>query len=284
MKLPALHFYPGDWKKDLGVQALEFFDRHVWFEMLLLMHDSEERGVLLVNGKPPSEEALARLIGLDKQTLSKALANIKDNGVCGMREDGAYFSRRMVRDEDIRQKRIKAGSSGGNPALLKQNPSKTEAAAQPRPEDVIEDESRSKKETVTPKKRFITSLDTPDCRDALDRWIDYQLKTHRKTLGEQQIHALQLSYSTRPADFVRDINYTISNGWKGIQIAPDKTPQSRFPDKQKPPEKHSTVPSVEKTKKMFQEMEAQATHKPLGELLTDEDKKKLASIRGDLFT
>lgn len=151
-KLPALHFYPGDWKKDLGVQALEFFDRQVWFEMLLLMHDSEERGVLLVNGKPPNEEALARLIGLDKQILSKSLANIKDNGVCGVRDDGAFFSRRMVRDEEIRQKRVIAGSMGGNPILVKQNSSKKEAKPEHVPEDenanVNEDESISKKKTV----------------------------------------------------------------------------------------------------------------------------------------
>ena len=51
-KLPALQFYPGDWRKDLGVQSLSFHDRGVWFEMLMLMHDSENRGVSCPQWKP----------------------------------------------------------------------------------------------------------------------------------------------------------------------------------------------------------------------------------------
>ena len=49
-KLPAMQFYPGDWRKDIGVQSLSFHDRGVWFEMLMLMHGSERRGVLVLNG------------------------------------------------------------------------------------------------------------------------------------------------------------------------------------------------------------------------------------------
>ena len=52
MKLPAIQFYPGDWHKDQGVQALDLLQRGAWFELLLMMHDSDERGVLLVNGAP----------------------------------------------------------------------------------------------------------------------------------------------------------------------------------------------------------------------------------------
>jgi hypothetical protein len=40
-KLPALQWYPADWRKDPGVQALSLHDRMVWFEMLMLMHESE---------------------------------------------------------------------------------------------------------------------------------------------------------------------------------------------------------------------------------------------------
>lgn len=116
MKLPAIQFYPGDWKKDPGVQALSFHDRGVWIEILFLMHESDERGVLLLNGKPMPDEALGRILGLDNQKITTAITSILDYGVASRRpEDGALYSRRMVRDEKIRQIRSEAGEKGGNP-------------------------------------------------------------------------------------------------------------------------------------------------------------------------
>ncbi len=119
-KLPAIQFYPGDWKRDPGIQSLGYFDRGVWLEILFLMHESSERGVLLLNGRPMSEQALANCLGLDKQILTTTLATLVENGVASRRDDGALVNRRMLRDEYIRQQRTKAGEKGGNPALLKQ--------------------------------------------------------------------------------------------------------------------------------------------------------------------
>jgi hypothetical protein len=85
------------------------------------MHESDERGVLLLNGKPMPEDALCRLLGLDKQILTTALTKIVEYGVAKEREeDGAIFSKRMVHDEHIRQVRKNAGFKGGNPLLLNQ--------------------------------------------------------------------------------------------------------------------------------------------------------------------
>lgn len=123
MKMPAFQFYPADWRKDPGVQALDFHDRGVWFEILCIMHESSERGVLLLNGRPMPEPALARMLGLDNQTLNQTLTNLLTYGVASQREqDGALYSRRMVKDENLCQVRREAGKKGGNPNLVKQNP------------------------------------------------------------------------------------------------------------------------------------------------------------------
>ncbi len=120
-KLPAFQFYPGDWRKDVGVQSLDYFDRGVWWEMLCLMHESERRGVLVLNGQAMSEGALARLLGLDKQKLTTILTTLLTSGVASREaETGAIVCRRMMRDEKLREIRIEAGKKGGNPLLLNQ--------------------------------------------------------------------------------------------------------------------------------------------------------------------
>jgi len=122
MKAPAFQFYPADWRKDPGVQALDFFSRGVWIEILCLMHESNERGVLLLNGAAMPEAALANILGLDKQNFDDALTKIKAYGVAKVRQsDGALYSKRMVDDERLTQIRRDAGNKGGNPVLLKQN-------------------------------------------------------------------------------------------------------------------------------------------------------------------
>jgi hypothetical protein len=120
-KLPAFQFYPGDWRKDPGVQSLSFHDRGVWFEILLLMHESDERGRLLLNGKKMPEDALARLLGLDNQILTTTLTTLLTYGVASVCEEtGCIVCRRMVRDEQLREVRKKAGKLGGNPNLVNQ--------------------------------------------------------------------------------------------------------------------------------------------------------------------
>lgn len=117
-KLPAFQFYPADWLKDLGIRSLNYFERGVWFEMLCLMHESEDRGKLVLNGRPMTGDQIADLLGLDrdlfKQTLSKLLAN----GVAKFDPVARVcFNKRMVEDEiarrELHEKRARSGRQGG---------------------------------------------------------------------------------------------------------------------------------------------------------------------------
>ena len=127
-KAPSFQFYPADWRKDTAVQMLEFHDRGIWFEMICIMHESTERGVLVVNSHPMPTEAIARILGLDNQTFNQTLSKLLSYGVAKRREsDGAIYCKRMVEDEKLSQIRREAGKQGGNPSLVNQNGSKTEA-------------------------------------------------------------------------------------------------------------------------------------------------------------
>ncbi len=128
-KQPSFQFYPGDWKRDAGVQSLSFEERGVWFEMMLLMFESAERGKLVFgSGTPMPEDAVARSLGLDRQRYVQILRKLLDYGVASKDEKtGIVFCRRMVRDAELSKKRAECGKLGGNPNLLNQNSSKREA-------------------------------------------------------------------------------------------------------------------------------------------------------------
>ncbi len=135
MKKPSFQFYPQDWRSDPGLRACSLEERAVWLELLCLMHDSPRRGVLLLpSGIPMTEEDIARNLGLSLKKSTPIIQKIELRGVSSREEGtGALISRRMVRDEYINQVRSSSGALGGNPALLKQKPSKSQAKAKQKP-------------------------------------------------------------------------------------------------------------------------------------------------------
>ena len=115
INLPAMPFYVGDWLKCPEVKVLPPDIRGLWFDMICYMWESVERGVMVKpTHHPYTKSEIVRMIGLDCNNSDKWLDILIENGVCAIRDiDGAIYSRRMVRDEDIRQKRAKAGKMGG---------------------------------------------------------------------------------------------------------------------------------------------------------------------------
>ena len=117
--LPAMPFYVGDWLKCPEVRALPPDLRGLWFDLICYMWQSTERGVMVKpNGTPYSDSEIVRMVGLDCQNQSTWLFTLLENGVCRRREDGAIYSRFMLRMQERRQLGKKTGKLGGNPALI----------------------------------------------------------------------------------------------------------------------------------------------------------------------
>jgi hypothetical protein len=76
------------------------------------MHEGQPYGHLTVFGRKMDEQALARLIGESTTAVRKWLKELGDNEVYSVTDDGLIFSRRMVRDEEIREKRAAGGDAG----------------------------------------------------------------------------------------------------------------------------------------------------------------------------
>lgn len=114
---PAFQFYPGDWQRDAALRSCSVGARGLWIEMICVMHQAEPYGCLLINGRPVDTPALARIVGATAKEVTTWLAELESAGVF-TRVDGAITSRRMVRDERIRNARASGGKLGGNPALM----------------------------------------------------------------------------------------------------------------------------------------------------------------------
>ena len=131
MNRPSFQFYPGDWSSNPNLKRCTFAERGIWLEVMCLMHDQAEYGVLrwplkeiaqAVGCRATDLQGLARkgvLKGSDEY-LSDPYIYTPRSG----RRDGApvtliaaqrgpvWYSSRMVRDEHIR---ITRGFSGGDP-------------------------------------------------------------------------------------------------------------------------------------------------------------------------
>lgn len=120
-KLPYFPFYTGDWMKDPNLRSVSFSARGLWTDMLCLMHEGDRRGYLTLNGSPLSLQSLARMTGGSTEEVSQILTELINSGVCSCNDHGLIYSRRMVRDEKVRQARAEGGKKGGNPKLIQKS-------------------------------------------------------------------------------------------------------------------------------------------------------------------
>jgi len=119
VKIPAFQFYPADWLNDIKLQTCSLAAQGLLLNLMCLMHQSEKYGYLLINGFIPSAKDVAHLLRLHHKTYQAGLKELILKGVLCKDEKGIIHSKRMVKDEYIRQVRREAGKLGGNP-LLKQ--------------------------------------------------------------------------------------------------------------------------------------------------------------------
>ncbi len=118
MKRPSFQFYPADWRKDPALSTCSLAARGLWIELMCVAHESDDYGVLCINGKPMTDAQIARTVGETPAVVTKLIKELDEAGVFSRRADGAIYSRRMVADEHIRNVRSAAGRLGGNPNLL----------------------------------------------------------------------------------------------------------------------------------------------------------------------
>lgn len=110
-------WYWADWRSDPGLRMCGYAARGLWMDLLSLMAEAVPFGHLLINGKSPSAQQLATMLGGSARQVEALLAELEAAGVPSRTPEGVLFSRRMLRDHDRDIRDRENGRGGGNPNL-----------------------------------------------------------------------------------------------------------------------------------------------------------------------
>jgi hypothetical protein len=212
VKRPAFQFYPADWRKDLELQSCSIAARGLWHEMMCVMHEAEPYGHLVLNGKPMSELQAATACRVTPRDYRALLAELKAAGVPGETDDGSFYSRRMVKDEQLRVMRAGFGRLGGNPALVgakdKQNP---RGKVKPKPTPSSSSSSSEKNKGAFAPPDWVP-------QDAWNAWLEVRRKKRAPNTDE----ALRLSvvdlerFKAAGHDPRLVLEQAVKRGWQGL--------------------------------------------------------------------
>lgn len=117
MKRPSFQFYPSDWLRDTALRSCSPSARGLWIDMICFMHEGNPYGHLKVGNKVILPANLASMVGATLLEVEGWLSELHQAGVYEIADTGEIYSKRMVRDESLRNKRAEGGKLGGNPNL-----------------------------------------------------------------------------------------------------------------------------------------------------------------------
>jgi hypothetical protein len=227
--LPYMPFYVGDWLKCPEVRALPPDYRGLWFDLLCYMWESTERGVMVTpNGRPYTDSEIIRMVGLDNQNSGNWLTSLLTEGVCSRRDDGAIFSKRMVRDEKTRQIRRETGAKGGNPTLLDKGIDNSDVN-QNTEDDIDYDNVVELYHELCPKMRKVEKLGKQRREFIHARFSEYGLSKITEVLrlaGESdflngkndRLFMADLEWLMRPNNFIKVMEGKYQNRTAGVKM------------------------------------------------------------------
>ena len=197
MKRPSFQFYPGDYMKDPALRACGMAARGMWVDCLCIMHESPIYGHLTLDGKSPVQMVnLARMTGITLVEAEGYMDELYRNGVSTKNEAGIIFSKRMVRDEYLRNIRAQGGKLGGNPALL--------------------NKPKVSRKVVTPGNLQPTPSSSSSSSTSVVSTVDEPPKVNQKFVKPtlEEIKGAILKAGLPESEAQRFLNHYESNGWK----------------------------------------------------------------------
>lgn len=179
MKRPSFQFYPGDWTGNSNLRRCTHAEKGVWLEVMCLMHDQEEYGVLRWPLKELAQ-AVGCSVGTLKSLVTKGVIKGDDKAIeepyvytprsgrklgepvtlLDTQAGPVWYSSRMVKDEYVRTIRGESSRFGeGNDAASKATPKHASNSA---PKPPFGDGSSSSSSSSTSLKDKTTLSGSPD--------------------------------------------------------------------------------------------------------------------------
>jgi hypothetical protein len=179
------------------------------------MHEGSPYGYLKVADKVILPANLARMVGETLEVVEGWLHELHEAGVYDI-DNGAIFSRRMIRDEELRQKRAEGGKLGGNPKLkvnhvviLKDNQKSTPSS------------TSTSTSTSSKKKESATSVACPDSvsQQVWDDWMTVRKEKKAKTLTETGWNGFVKQVEKAGWSLEQAISHCCLKQWVGFEAA-----------------------------------------------------------------
>jgi|SRR5215469_7956727 len=118
--LPWDKFYWEKWASEPTLKLVGFAAKGLWMDLLCLM--AKEGGQLKINGKRPSVEAIARVVGHTAAEILPLLKELEEAGVFGRTQGNVIICRRMFRgqksEDSARDRREKTRDIDRSPGLF----------------------------------------------------------------------------------------------------------------------------------------------------------------------
>lgn len=225
MKRPSFQFYPSDWLRDTALRSCSTGARGLWMDMICFMHEGSPYGHLKVGDKVILAFNLSRMVGETLDVVEGWLEELSTAGVYETTDEGVIYSKRMIRDENLRQIRAAGGSKGGNPALMDKGKVNLEVKQKTTPSSASSSASSS-----TKKEKVANALVLPDWMP-LETWEAFltMRKKIKKPATDKAIELLVAKlerYKANGQDIQAILEKSITSSWQDVFEIKERQPFS----------------------------------------------------------
>ena len=228
-----IKFVPSEWLSDKDLRRCSLAARGAWIDMLCMMFQCDEVGVLVSAGVPWTVEDVCAALGGPTDFTRSCVEELLAKGVAARDNRNAIFSRRMVYEANLSRKRAEAGSIGGRRAqeiLLEQKSKQTSSKPQANVEQNSNYSSNSDSESgftlsgEIPKRAREKSkppdippeLASPEFESAWADWLAMRREKRKESTPTSQRVMLKKLASMGRDRAIKALRYSVENGWIGI--------------------------------------------------------------------
>ena len=227
---PYLPLYVQDFMTDEKLSECSASSTGVYIRIMCLMHKTETYGKILLKQKHKQTDnqiknfasAIAKNLPYTEEEVYASLVELVEEKVLYIEGD-FLIQKRMVKDNEISEKRAIAGKNGGIKSQLKVKSfapdfalAKSEANSEYEIEYENENEIRKESTRENQKVAPIYAHDSEEFKKAFDEWIQYR-KQKKQSLTKITMRKQSSFLSEYPNETaIKILNQSMQNGWTGL--------------------------------------------------------------------